>query len=314
MKENTQKSGSFLRRKAMPATGTASGGDILEKKNIVLNCRSVTPEEAIRACGRLMLESGYIEEGYIEAMVERDKSASVAVGSHTAIPHGDSESRRFIRKTGLVVMTYPDGIDWNGEKVRLVIGIASGGEDHLEILKRVAAMAADEEAADRLVDTADMNTLYACLNGLDAAKVRRPLLEKKNIVLNCRSVTPEEAIRACGRLMVESGYVSEDYTQSMLERDAVFSVAIGCHMAIPHGTSESRRFIKRTGLVVMTYPDGIQWANQLVRLVIGIAPVGNEHLEILDRIVELARTEEDTDAIVDSATVEKLYRELNGLV
>lgn len=314
MKEHTQKFGLFQKKKTVPATGVTPDGDILEKKNIVLNCKSVTPEEAIRACGRLMLENGCIEEGYIQAMLDRDKSASVAVGSHVAIPHGAGESRKFVKKTGLAVMTYPDGIDWNGEKVRLVIAIASKDEEHLEILKRVAAMATDEEAADRLVDSADLNTLYACLNGLDADKVKRPLLEEKNIVLNCKSVTPEEAIKACGKLMVESGYASYDYIQSMLERDGISPVAIGGHVAIPHGTSGSQKFIKRTGLVVMTYPDGIQWADKLVRLVVGIAPIGNEHVGILDRIVELAGTEEDTDALVDSATVEKLYRKLNGLV
>lgn len=173
MKEQIPKFTHFLKGKGAPVPDS----DILEKKNIVLNCKSVTPEEAIRACGKLMLESGYIEDGYIQAMLERDRGDSAAVGSHVAIPHGDHESRALVKKTGLVVMAYPDGIDWYGERVRLVIGIASKGEDHLEILKRVAAIAADEEAADRLVDDADLNTLYACLNGLDASKVERPLLE-----------------------------------------------------------------------------------------------------------------------------------------
>lgn len=160
MKEHISKFGRFLGGKAAP------GSEILEKKNIVLNCTSITPEEAIRACGRLLLESGCIEEGYIQAMLERDRSGSAAVASHLAIPHGDNESRKFVRRTGLAVMTYPDGINWNGEQVRMVIGVASKGEDHLEILKRVAAMAADEEAADRLVDNAAAEELYQKLNGL----------------------------------------------------------------------------------------------------------------------------------------------------
>ena len=50
-----------------------------------------------------------------------------------------------------------------------------------------------------------------------------------------------------------------------------------------------------------------------MRLVIGIASTGEEHLDILNRIVEVASTEEDTDALVDAATVEDLYKKLNGL-
>lgn len=141
------------------------------------------------------------------------------------------------------------------------------------------------------------------------------LLEKKNIVLNCATVTPEEAITACGRLMVDSGYCTEGYVQGMIERNAGFPVAIGSHVAIPHGTNESREFITKTGLVVMTYPEGIVWGEdeELVRLVIGIASQGEEHLDILNRIVEVCETEEDTDALVDNATVEDLYKKLNGL-
>ena len=104
----------------------------------------------------------------IQAMLSRNSSDPVAVGSHVAIPHGDYESRALVKKIGLVVMTYPDGIDWNGEQVRLVIGVASKGKEHLEILKRAAAIAADEEVTDRLVDDAALNALYACLNGLDS--------------------------------------------------------------------------------------------------------------------------------------------------
>lgn len=162
MKEHISKFGRILSEKDAPALSK----DILEKKNIVLNCKSVTPEEAIQACGKLLLESGFIEEEYIQAMLERNRSESVAVGSHVALPHGDYESRRFVRKTGLAVMACPDGIDWNGSQVRLIIAVASRGEEHLEILKRVAAMAPDTGAADALVDNAAEEELYKKLNGL----------------------------------------------------------------------------------------------------------------------------------------------------
>ena len=139
------------------------------------------------------------------------------------------------------------------------------------------------------------------------------LLEKKNIILNCKPVSPEEAIKAVGKLMVESGYVEEAYIQGMLDREKSFSVAIGSHVAIPHGTEESRKAIKKTGLIVMTYPEGIEWGEDTVRLVVGIASTGEDHLGILGKIVEVAETEEDTDKLVDNASVDQLYKLLNGL-
>ncbi len=153
----------------------------------------------------------------------------------------------------------------------------------------------------------------AAVEEAPAAAEHPILLEKKNIVLNCKPVSPEEAIKAVGKRMVESGYVEESYIQGMLDREASFSVAIGSHVAIPHGTEESRKAIKKTGLIVMTYPEGIQWGDELVRLVVGIASTGEDHLGILGKIVEVAETEEDTDKLVDSAGVDQLYKLLNGL-
>ena len=146
-----------------------------------------------------------------------------------------------------------------------------------------------------------------------AADGKPILLERKNIVLGCAPVTPEEAIKACGRLMVESGYVDENYIQGMLDREASFSVAIGSHVAIPYGTNEVKPLIKKTGVVVMTYPDGIDWNGDKVKLVVGIAAKGEEHLEVLGRIVGIASTDEDTDALVAGADAENLFQKLNGL-
>lgn len=147
----------------------------------------------------------------------------------------------------------------------------------------------------------------------EAAETGSELLERKNILLNCKPVTPEEAIRRCGELMVESGYVEEAYIQGMLDREASFSVAIGNHVAIPHGTNDVKPLIKRSGMVVMTYPEGISWNGDTVKLVVGIASKGDEHLEILGRIVAIAASDADTDALVAGADAEDLFKKLNGL-
>lgn len=139
------------------------------------------------------------------------------------------------------------------------------------------------------------------------------LLKKENIVLGCKPVSPEEAIKACGRLMVDAGIVEEPYIQGMLDREEEFPLAIGNHVAIPHGVNAVRPYIKETGLVVMTYPGGIDWNDDEVKIVIGIAAQGDEHLDILGRIVGLLETEEDTDALVAGASVDEIYKKLNGL-
>ena len=140
------------------------------------------------------------------------------------------------------------------------------------------------------------------------------ILAKENIRLGLEPVTPEQVILDCGRMMVDAGIVEEGYIQGMIERNESFPVAIGCHVAIPHGTNEARKFIKKNGLVVMTYPDGIPWEDDVVKLVIGIAVKdGNDHIDVLGYISEACDSDEATDALVKNADVETLYKKLNGL-
>ena len=140
------------------------------------------------------------------------------------------------------------------------------------------------------------------------------ILKKENIRLGLKPVTPEQVILDCGRMMVDAGIVEEGYIQGMIERNESFPVAIGCHVAIPHGTNEARKFIKKNGLVVMTYPDGIPWEDDVVKLVIGIAVKdGNDHIDVLGYISEACDSDEATDALVKNADVDTLYKKLNGL-
>lgn len=151
---------------AAAETASAESSDLLERKNIVLNCEPVTPEEAIRRCGERMVESGYVDEAYIQGMLDREASFSVAIGSHVAIPHGTNDVKPLIKRSGMVVMTYPQGIDWNGDKVKLVVGIASKGDEHLEILGRIVGIAGSEADTDALVAGTDAEDLFKKLNGL----------------------------------------------------------------------------------------------------------------------------------------------------
>ena len=49
-------------------------------------------------------------------------------------------------------MTYPDGIDWgDGEIVKLVIAVASAGDDHGVTLGKIATTCESEEAVEEIL-------------------------------------------------------------------------------------------------------------------------------------------------------------------
>lgn len=136
---------------------------ILKKENIITGCKSEGHEDAIRRSGQLLVQSGYVKEKYIEGMLERDRGFSTAIGNAIAIPHGEKDYKKEILHTGLVVCTYPDGIEWNGEKVKLVIGIAAKGDEHLGILEQIVEAFEDESSVDAVVAAGDADAIYAIL-------------------------------------------------------------------------------------------------------------------------------------------------------
>jgi mannitol/fructose-specific phosphotransferase system IIA component len=132
------------------------------------------------------------------------------------------------------------------------------------------------------------------------------VLEKDNIIVDLPTEGHEDAIRRVGNMLVKSGYVTEPYIEGMIARDRGFSTAIGNSIAIPHGENDYKEYILNTGIVVCTYPDGIEWDGGIVKLVIGIAAKGDEHLEILGRIVEAFEDEEEVNSVVASKDVDKI--------
>ncbi|WP_458112470.1 PTS mannitol transporter subunit IICBA [Arthrobacter sp. R1-13] len=117
---------------------TAPPSDILVPDSVILNGTATTRDAAIDEAGRLLLERGAVDEGYITAMHEREESVSTYMGSYLAIPHGTNAAKDHIRKSAVSVIRYPNGIDWNGKQVKFVVGVAGLNNEHLHILSSIA--------------------------------------------------------------------------------------------------------------------------------------------------------------------------------
>ncbi|MBQ9059364.1 MAG: PTS mannitol transporter subunit IICBA [Atopobiaceae bacterium] len=123
---------------------------VMNANHVKLALASTDRETAIRDCGALLKELGCVEDGYIEAMVQRDREATVYLGNGIAIPHGTNEAKRHVKKTGVVALQYPDGIDFDGGKAYLLFGIAGVGDEHLSVLSKLAGALESEEAVEKL--------------------------------------------------------------------------------------------------------------------------------------------------------------------
>ncbi len=126
--------------------------EILTPETIELKASLDSQEEAIRRAGTLLVENGHVEERYIDSMFEREKSVSTFIGNAVAIPHGTGDSKQWVTRSGLSVITVPEGVEYgDGNVAKLVIGIAGKGDEHLEILSRIATVCEDEDNVEQIV-------------------------------------------------------------------------------------------------------------------------------------------------------------------
>lgn len=142
----------------------SDNAQILVRNAVKLNLPPVSKEEAIQTAGALLAKLGYVEESYIDAMQEREKLVTTYMGMGVAIPHGTSQAKDTVKRTGIVLLQYPDGVDFGDEKAQLVFGIAGIGDEHLDLLSKICGMLEDEDVLEKLKTTNDVDWIMEQLN------------------------------------------------------------------------------------------------------------------------------------------------------
>jgi mannitol PTS system EIICBA or EIICB component len=140
------------------------GNELLREENVFLNQQFANKEEAIRFAGRALVNAGYVKESYIEAMIARDELTSTYMGNDVAIPHGTEEAKKDVLKSGFTVLQIPDGVDFDGQKARLIFGIAGKDGTHLEILSGIAVTCSDMENIEKMVKATSARELMDIIN------------------------------------------------------------------------------------------------------------------------------------------------------
>ncbi|CAG9620219.1 PTS sugar transporter subunit IIA [Sutcliffiella rhizosphaerae] len=140
---------------------------ILDKENIVLNATIGTKEDAIKKTGQLLVDRGYVEPTYIDKMMEREELTSTYMGNFVAIPHGTEDAKKVVKESGIAIVQVPNGVDFNGNEVKLLIGIAGKGDEHLEILSQIAIVCSEEENVQKIVEAQTAEEILELFEGVN---------------------------------------------------------------------------------------------------------------------------------------------------
>ncbi|MBK4346824.1 PTS sugar transporter subunit IIA [Lacisediminihabitans changchengi] len=137
--------------------------ELIDARSIRLDEHAVDRFDAVRRAGEALLEVGAVGELYIDAMIEREASVSTFVGEGFAFPHATRSAAGDVDHDALVVLRFPDGVDWDGERVFVCIGIAARGRGYIGLLSRLATLLLDPRRAAALRSATSPAEVYALL-------------------------------------------------------------------------------------------------------------------------------------------------------
>lgn len=137
--------------------------DVLEIGQVRIHAGSVGREDAMKEAADILEAAGAVTGAYFDAMQQREQTVSTYMGNELAIPHGTNETKDTILASALSVVRYDGGVDWDGNPVTFVMGIAGKGDEHLEILSAIAILFSDEDEVARLKALTTPEELFAAL-------------------------------------------------------------------------------------------------------------------------------------------------------
>ncbi|RPE00349.1 fused PTS fructose transporter subunit IIA/HPr protein [Candidatus Pantoea deserta] len=137
----------------------------LELQAIHTGASAQNKEEAIRQVAAALTAAGNVAEGYVNGMLAREQQTSTFLGNGIAIPHGTTDTRDLVQKTGVQVFQFPQGVAWGEDQIAYVaIGIAAKSDEHLALLRQLTHVLSDDSVAEQL-KTASAEDLRALLMG-----------------------------------------------------------------------------------------------------------------------------------------------------
>lgn len=175
----------------------------LSESNIHLNANAIDKQQAIEMAASALVQADNVENGYLQGMLARELQTSTFLGNGIAIPHGTLDTRSMVKKTGVQVFQFPQGIEWGeGNIAYVVIGIAARSDEHLSLLRQLTHVLSDEDTAAKLAKITDVAEFCAILMGEAIDPFEIPAANI-SLDVNTQSLLTLVAINA-GQLQVQS--------------------------------------------------------------------------------------------------------------
>ena len=141
--------------------------DLLSEDNVSFHYPAETWEDVIRHGGQLMVDAGFTEPTYTEAMIDvvRDMGPYIVLAPGLAMPHARPEMGA--KQVGAALVTLEKPIDFGSpenDPVSVAIFLCAPNKDeHIQLLTDIATLFEDEEFLDAAVNFESLEDVQSFL-------------------------------------------------------------------------------------------------------------------------------------------------------
>ncbi|KEQ17665.1 fused PTS fructose transporter subunit IIA/HPr protein [Endozoicomonas numazuensis] len=255
----------------------------LNLSSIFLNQSAEDKLQVIELIGQKMVEVGYTTEAYTVGLKAREAISSTFLGNGIAIPHGTPDSRDAVQKTGVVILQFPQGVDWGeGDKVFMAVGIAARSNEHLQILSGLTRVLDNDDLCGHLAKTGNPQDVIEAINPQSR---QRPLISEDLVRTRVDINTPFALKAVAASLLDAGGYLEAGAEEALAKTHAIVSGSIAFI---------STAKASCTGIALITPAKPVSFSGKPVNLLVAVSACNVNHLAVLKQMGSWA---DDADLI-----------------
>ncbi|MGF1767214.1 fused PTS fructose transporter subunit IIA/HPr protein [Enterovibrio makurazakiensis] len=247
----------------------------LTSNDILLGKYATTKQEAIKGIGRDLVTKGLVAEGYETGMLAREAQNSTFLGNGIAIPHGTTDTRDLVNKTGVQIHHFAEGVDWEGgNTVYLAIGIAAKSDEHLDILKQLTHVLSADGVEHALKNAASANDVLAILNGDNQKKL---FLDDSVITIDFPAADVISMLAVSAGKLKNAKTINDAFITDLLTNSATY-LGQGLWLA------SSASGVIQPALSFISVETPFELDGKPVKGLLTVAVLGAEHVEIMNNL------------------------------
>ncbi len=236
-------------------------------------------EEAIRLVAGALVQAGNVADGYLNGMLAREQQTSTFLGNGIAIPHGTTDTRDQVLKTGVQVFQFPEGIRWGEDQVAYVaIGIAASSDEHLGLLRQLTHVLSDDSVAEQLKNAKTAEALRAILMGETQAADLKLDNDTLSLDVNAPDLVTLQSLNA-GRLKAAGAADASFVAQAVAGKPLYLGQGIWLNDSTDGNLASA--------VAVARPAQSIEENGQPVGLLLTVAVADDQPLQVLNRLSDL---------------------------